>query len=73
MTELDDLGKRHKRLLRELEEIKGPLQTAMRAEWAARESTGATQREIMERAGYKTIQQVRVILGLAKPPTRKSD
>lgn len=61
MTELDDLGRKHKRLLRELEELKPALHDAMRRERA----TGATQREIMERSGYKTIQQVRVITGEA--------
>lgn len=68
MSELDDLGKRHKRLLRELEEIKAPLHDAMRAAWATKT---VTQNEIRERAGYKTIQQVRHILGLTKPATDK--
>lgn len=62
MTELDDLGKRHKRLLRELEEIKPALHEAMRAARAA----GMTQREVQEKSGYKTIQQVRTITGEAK-------
>jgi hypothetical protein len=62
MSELDDLGARHKELLRELEEIKPALHAAMRAERAA----GATQNDVRERSGYKTIQQVRVITGEAK-------
>lgn len=64
MTDLDDLGKKHKRLLRELDELKPALHEAMRKERTA----GATQREIMERSGYKTIQQVRVITGEAQRP-----
>lgn len=61
MAALDELGKKHKRLTRELEELKPQLHTAIRAERAA----GATQREVMERAGYKTIQQIRTITGEA--------
>lgn len=60
--ELDRLGARHRKLLRELEEIKAPLHEAMRAARAA----GATQNDIRERSGYKTVQQVRVILGEVK-------
>jgi hypothetical protein len=63
VSELDELGQRHRDLLRELEEIKPQLHDAMRAERA----TGATQNDIRERSGYKTIQQVRVILGEVKP------
>ncbi len=63
MTELDKLGARHRKLLADLEALKAPLHDAMRAERAA----GATQNEIRERSGYKTIQQVRVILGEVKP------
>ena len=59
MSELDRLGKRHKQLLRELEDLKAPLHEAMRAERKA----GATQNDVRERSGYKTIQQVRVITG----------
>lgn len=66
MTELDRLGTRHRKLIAELEAIKGPLHEAMREARAA----SVTQREIMERSGYKTIQQVRVILGEAKGATR---
>lgn len=66
MNELDRLGLRHKMLLRELEELKGPLHDAMRAERLA----GATQNEIRERSGYKTIQQVRVITGEAEKVSR---
>jgi hypothetical protein len=64
MAELDDLGKKHKRLLRELEELKGPLDDAIRAERAA----GISQRELVERSGYKTIQTIRTITGEAKKP-----
>jgi hypothetical protein len=62
VTELDRLGQRHKELLRELEELKPALHEAMRTERQA----GATQNDIRERSGYKTIQQVRVITGEAK-------
>ena len=62
MTELDRLGKRHKALLAELEQLKPKLHDAMRVERA----NGTTQNEIRERSGYKTIQQVRVITGEAK-------
>lgn len=62
MTDLDRLGAEHKRLLAELEELKPLLHEAMRDARAAK----ATQNEIRERSGYKTIQQVRVILGEAK-------
>lgn len=58
MTALDDLGKKHKRLLRELEELKPQLHEAIRAERAA----GVTLQGIQERSGYKTIQQIRTIL-----------
>lgn len=69
MDELDRLGGRHKKLLAELEELKPRLQAAMRAERAKVGPDGkrlVSQREIMERSGYKTIQQVRVILGEVK-------
>ncbi len=66
MSDLDDLGRRHKQLLRELAELKAPLHAAMIAERAAK----ATQNDIRERSGYKTIQQVRVILGEAQPSKR---
>lgn len=66
MTELDKLGARHKKLLAELDELKPKLHEAMRTERA----TGMTQREIMEKSGYKTIQQVRVITGLPRQPAR---
>jgi hypothetical protein len=70
VSDLTDLGTRHKQLLHNLDEIKPLLHNAMRAAWAERDQTGITQREIMEQSGYKTIQQVRVILGLAKPATK---
>lgn len=66
MSELDDLGARHKELLRELDEIKPALHAAMRAERAKK----VTQAEIRERSGYKTIQQVRVITGEAMKADR---
>lgn len=62
MSELDDLGDQHKRLLRELDELKPLLHEAIRTERAAK----VPQRELMERSGYKTIQQIRVITGEAK-------
>ena len=62
MTELDRLGDEHKRLLEALEVLKPKLKKAMLKERKA----GATQNNIRERSGYKTIQQVRVILGEVK-------
>lgn len=62
MTDLDRLGARHKKLRAELEDLTPKLHEAMREERA----TGATQNDIRERSGYKTIQQVRVILGEVK-------
>lgn len=62
MTELDRLGTRRKKLLADLDELTPKLHEAMRAERAA----GTTQNDIRERSGYKTIQQVRVILGEVK-------
>lgn len=66
VNELDRLGNRHKELLRELEELKPALHEAMRAERLA----GATQNEIRERSGYKTIQQVRIHTGEAEKVSR---
>lgn len=66
VTELDRLGQRHKELLRELEELKPALHAAMVEERQA----GATQNDIRERSGYKTIQQVRVITGEAPKVSR---
>lgn len=66
MSELDKLGARHKELLAELDELKPKLHEAMRAERAKLGPDGkhlVTQREVMELSGYKTIHQVRVILG----------
>lgn len=62
MSELDELGQRHKELLAELEELKPKLHAAIRAERAEKVS----QRSLMERSGYKTVQQIRVITGEAK-------
>ncbi len=69
VNELDKLGTRHKKLLAEIEELKPKLHDAMRAERAKLDADGkhlVSQREIMERSGYKTIQQVRVITGEAQ-------
>lgn len=64
MTEdLDRLGARHAALIQELEELKPELHEAIRAERAA----GATQGDLARRSGYKTVQQIRVITGEAKP------
>jgi hypothetical protein len=55
--DLDRLGRRHKQLRQQLESLLPELHEAMRAERAAE----VTLREIMERSGYRTIQQVREI------------
>jgi hypothetical protein len=56
-SDLDRLGRRHKQLRQQLEDLKPELHEAMRAERAGE----VTYREIMERSGYHTIQQVREI------------
>jgi hypothetical protein len=66
VNELDRLGNRRKKLLAELDDLTPRLHEAMRAARAE----GVTQNEIRERSGYKTIQQVRVILGEAKEVSR---
>lgn len=66
MSDLDRLGQRHKELLRELDELKPALHDAIRAERAA----GATQNDVRERSGYKTVQQIRVITGEAEKVSR---
>jgi hypothetical protein len=66
VSTLDELGNRHKELQAELEELKPKLHAAMRKERAKMSKDGKhqhTQSDIMQRSGYKTIQQVRVILG----------
>lgn len=65
MSDLDRLGAERTRLLAELDDVTADLHTVMREERAR----GATQNEIRERSGYKTIQQVRVILGEARRPS----
>lgn len=57
MTKLDELGRRYKKLVAELEALKPQLHDEIRRERAA----GVSQRELMERSGYKTIQQIRTI------------
>jgi hypothetical protein len=68
VNELDKLGARHKKLLAEIEELKPKLHEAMRTERSRLGPDGkrlVSQREIMERSGYKTIKQVREITGEA--------
>lgn len=67
MTEdLDQLGARHKELIRELAELKPKLHAAIRAARAAK----ASQVDLMQRSGYKTVQQIRVITGEAQRAER---
>lgn len=56
--DLDRLGRRHKQLRDQLDELIPKLHQAMRREREA----GATLTDIMVRSGYQTIQQVRTIL-----------
>jgi len=66
MSTLDELGTRHKKILRELEELKPKLHAAMLAERFNADGTfKCTQNDIRDRSGYKTVQQVRVITGEA--------
>lgn len=65
MNKLDQLGSRYRQILAELRELTPKLHSAMRHERAE----GATQNEVRQKSGYKTIQQVRVILGEAKGGT----
>jgi hypothetical protein len=55
--DLDRLGRRHKQHRQQGETLFPELHAAMRAARAA----NLTYREIMERSGYRTIQQVREI------------
>jgi hypothetical protein len=64
--DLDQLGARHKELLRELAELKPKLHAAIRAARAAKVS----QVDLMQRSGYRTVQQIRVITGEAKSTQR---
>jgi hypothetical protein len=57
MEELDRLGRRHKQLRTQLDELRPQLHAAIRAARAA----GATYAELMDRSGYRTIQQIREI------------
>lgn len=58
MTDLDTLGKRHRRLQTELAEVREQLADAIRAERA----TGATYVDLMNRSGYTSIETVRQIV-----------
>ncbi|HEU0239021.1 MAG TPA: hypothetical protein VFR11_07030 [Micromonosporaceae bacterium] len=64
---LDELGARHRQLRDELAEVRAALAKEMRKARAA----GITQEEIGRRAGYKTLFQVRLILGEAAPQYKK--
>ncbi|HWB35696.1 MAG TPA: hypothetical protein VHA75_06700 [Rugosimonospora sp.] len=59
MSEIDDLGTRHKALLSELEQLKPLLDDAIRAE---RETTGASYVDLMNRSGYKSTETIRQVL-----------
>lgn len=58
MTDLDTLGRKHKRLQDELEEIREQLADAIRAE----AENGATWMELANRSGYKSTETIRRIL-----------
>jgi len=66
-TRLDELGARHRQLRDELAEVRAALTKEMRKARAS----GMTQEEIGRRAGYKTLFQVRLILGEAAPQYKK--
>lgn len=65
MGDLDALGRKHKRLLSELEEVRNQLAEAIRAEAVA----GATWMELARRAGYNSTETIRRIL---HPETREA-
>lgn len=58
LDRLDRHGRRHKQLRRQADELKPDLHAAI---YDAREDAGLKWREIAERAGFNTIQQVRDI------------
>jgi len=58
MTDLDTLGRRHRKLQAELDEVRAALADAIRAEKAA----GATYVELMNRSGYTSTETIRQIL-----------
>jgi hypothetical protein len=65
VTDLDTLGRRHKKLLADLEALQPQLAEAIRAERAA----GATYADLMARSGYKSIETIRQIV---KPSERNA-
>jgi hypothetical protein len=56
--DLDTLGKRHRKLLADLDECRTQLAVAMRTE----RGNGATLVDIMQRSGYTSLETVRHIL-----------
>jgi hypothetical protein len=65
MTDLDTLGRRHRKLLAELDALQERLADAIRAERAA----GATYADLMARSGYRSVEAIRLIV---KPGARES-
>lgn len=58
MSNLDDLGARHRELQDELDDVREALAGEIRAE----RGDGATLVELMNRSGYKSIETIRQIL-----------
>jgi hypothetical protein len=63
IPDLDTLGKRHKKLLADMDALVPQLAEAIRAERAA----GATYADLMTRSGYRSIETIRQIV---KPTAR---
>jgi hypothetical protein len=65
MTDLDTLGRRHRKLVADLAELREQLADAMRTDREA----GATYVDLMNRSGYTSIETVRQIV---KPGARET-
>jgi hypothetical protein len=62
MTGIDQLGRRHRKLLADLAALRVDLAEAIRAEHA----TGATYADLMMRSGYTSLETIRQILAPEK-------
>lgn len=63
MAELDTLGRRHRKMQADLDELRAELAAAIRAEREA----GATYADLMQRSGYSSMETIRQIV---KPSAR---
>lgn len=65
MADLDTLGRRHRKMQADLEDLRAELATAIRAERA----DGATYADLMQRSGYSSMETIRQIV---KPTARET-